>query len=980
MLFGSRLNRLATSIRQGISKYAVGSDNPGLVFDFIDNFYQKDKNQTVNFDGAITHARSSNATMTDGYGPELVTNGGFDSDSDWTLGTGWSIQNNRAYHASGANSNITQSIAVEAGKAYILEFDILEGSADFLWFAVDGVFTAVDNPQVRGGRSFVFTHDTTETIAVGVRAGSSNVATIDNVSVREMPVIKWAPHNLLQYSEQFDLWAGQTNVSVTPNAETSPDGTQTADALVYSATNGIIQRTVQNLVVGASYTFSVWLKADSNVTARIGGFVSGFTDAVTVNVTTEWQQFYVEASVVQTSRYPQIRSDGADTIYVWGAHVYRSDLGGMVDNPDRGDSYVPTAAVAGGDSIVVDGGFDDATNWTLGTGWSISGSKLVGSNVGGTAYAQQTLNTTSGAYVVTFDVTDYTSGNLDVFLGGVTSAVVSITGAGSYSVVITGVGTFTNTTLRLSAGNANFTGSVDNLVVKKSLVDPSAARYLPRIGHHVYNGSAWVNEGVLAESESRVNLDVDSNTFTEAGNATVTADQAVSPSGETDAWLYDENVANNNNTCVFGVHTTVAGTTYTSSVYVKYKAGSGIVGLIHRSNDFNNQFFSWFDIQNGEALTLESGSGTMTSLTSTIEDVGNGWYRISSVGTDTAQSQYNPFLTLVTADNSKTRETDAQCYVWQSQFEAGSTPSSLIPTSGQQGTREAETFTIPSANLPWPTPQSITGNVYSGTDPVNITGAHTFTPTIASDSSTKVVRVKWTQTLNSGTRTRMRFRNAANSLDLRFKYYNGSGTFEEIIVTSTGLLWLQIENAVDVDISGITLEEINPLSVSIGMEGRMTYADTGVTSEVQFLRWEASSNDYVITRLETSTSRTGQVDFIQRESGTTDVVESNISVYSPDILVPYNIASRHGSTFVNGATDGVALTADTTPTALPDLSSTDLDLAYDYMGTISEFRVWDKDIGDAGLVEATNPSLEPSLSLTFEGVGTNSFVTNDWSQ
>ena len=56
----------------------------------------------------------------------------------------------------------------------------------------------------------------------------------------------------------------------------------------------------------------------------------------------------------------------------------------------------------------------------------------------------------------------------------------------------------------------------------------------------------------------------------------------------------------------------------------------------------------------------------------------------------------------------------------------------------------------------------------------------------------------------------MRFRNAANSTDVLIKYYNGSGTFEEIIVTSTGLLWLQIENAVDVDISGITLEEINP--------------------------------------------------------------------------------------------------------------------------------------------------------------------------
>jgi len=125
----------------------------------------------------------------------------------------------------------------------------------------------------------------------------------------------------------------------------------------------------------------------------------------------------------------------------------------------------------------------------------------------------------------------------------------------------------------------------------------------------------------------------------------------------------------------------------------------------------------------------------------------------------------------------------------------------------------------------------------------------------------------------------------------------------------------------------------------------------------------------------------GQVNFIQDQSGYTQVeVPSAIDALSPDILVPYNIASRHGSTFINAAVDGVALTANTTPTALPDLSSTDLTLAYDYMGTISEFRVWDRDITDNGLVEATNPSLEPSLSLEFSGLGTNSFTVSDWSE
>ena len=118
---------------------------------------------------------------------------------------------------------------------------------------------------------------------------------------------------------------------------------------------------------------------------------------------------------------------------------------------------------------------------------------------------------------------------------------------------------------------------------------------------------------------------------------------------------------------------------------------------------------------------------------------------------------------------------------------------------------------------------------------------------------------------------------------------------------------------------------------------------------------------------------------MQEESNIEDAVTSANDYFSPDILVPYNIASRHGSTFINGAVNGVALTANTTPTALPDLSSTDLSLGYTYMGTIKTFRVWNVDITDTGLVEATAPSLEPSLSLSFDSTE-SSFVDKGWSE
>ena len=60
--------------------------------------------------------------------------------------------------------------------------------------------------------------------------------------------------------------------------------------------------------------------------------------------------------------------------------------------------------------------------------------------------------------------------------------------------------------LFFTATSNGTTLDIDNVTMRPYRRD--TARYLPRIGHHVYNGSAWVNEGLLAESEARTNLRV----------------------------------------------------------------------------------------------------------------------------------------------------------------------------------------------------------------------------------------------------------------------------------------------------------------------------------------------------------------------------------------------------------------------------------------------------------------------------------------
>jgi hypothetical protein len=135
------------------------------------------------------------------------------------------------------------------------------------------------------------------------------------------------------------------------------------------------------------------------------------------------------------------------------------------------------------------------------------------------------------------------------------------------------------------------------------------------------------------------------------------------------------------------------------------------------------------------------------------------------------------------------------------------------------------------------------------------------------------------------------------------------------------------------------------------MEGRMTYADTDTAFEVVPYSWYLNSSNQILQYTRTDLA-SPIMQFRQYANGVSDVVTS--PSVNTGILVPFNIASRHGSTFINGAVSGTALTEDTTPTALPDLSATDLELGYDFMGTIKTFRIWAADLGDTGIAEASS--------------------------
>ena len=148
-------------------------------------------------------ARANNVIQTDpalydvSGQPELVTNGGFDSDTAWAKGTGWTISGGKASISGAATvSDLTQigGIAVTDGFAYLVEFDIDAISANGRLFLLDPEF--LTSAITSTGRiSRVVLSSAARPNNISIRAvstdGNSMTATIDNVSVKEIPVSQY---------------------------------------------------------------------------------------------------------------------------------------------------------------------------------------------------------------------------------------------------------------------------------------------------------------------------------------------------------------------------------------------------------------------------------------------------------------------------------------------------------------------------------------------------------------------------------------------------------------------------------------------------------------------------------------------------------------------------------------------------------------------------------------------------------------------
>ena len=582
--------------------------------------------------------------------PNLVVNGGFDQDSDWTKGTGWSISGGKAIldGTQTSFSNLQQNNLTEEGKTYKVTVDVVSMSGT-IELKGNTVYKRIDELGV-GTHTFYITADRTY---FRFLAFSGATATINSVSVQ------------LVSNGDFDFERSSSATRVGSDGYIK-NVEVISDELVQ---NGDFEQIGSELLTNGNFEDGEngWNTGAGNFDIVNGKAVINHTNDTSVvvqnNVATVGKIYRVEFTISDYSegrirlRYPFINGDLENNPRN-GTFVY---YGEATDHRFELQSRFTEDANYKVDNISVK---EVGQNWNF-TNATINNGEVV---LSPSANLNQNCGLINGkTYRINYDITSISAGS-----SGIT-AYAGSTGAGT---IRTEVGTYTEyivasgvLSLYFFTGGGFVSGTIDNISVKEVTRDTD----IPRLD---FSNSAQPCLLLEPQRTNLVTYSKDFNFIFTTHRSTLTANQGVSPEGLNNAVKFAEDTTLSNTHFIGDGYNYTSGVSYSWSVFVKADGRSKL--KIQQGNIAVISFNADFDLANGTAVNYGNG-------TATIKDFGNGWYRCSienTIALSTASTNINIFL-IDGSSLSYSGDGTSGVLLYGLQLEEGSFATSYIPTNGE---------------------------------------------------------------------------------------------------------------------------------------------------------------------------------------------------------------------------------------------------------------------------------------------------------